>query len=313
MLHHPVLTDRVVHWFGDIEEGVIIDGTFGAGGHTKALLQATPESVSIIGLDRDPSAVSLFEENAKEFGDRVSVMNGSFSSCDQVRSKIGSRKVMGFLMDLGVSSIQLDSRGRGFSFRDDDSLDMRFNPENGGASAADVVNTFKQVELESIFREFGEVRFSRRIARAICHHRITAPFRTGKDLADCIASAVPPNPKKHIHPATQSFQAIRIFVNSELDHLAAGLESAVTILAPTGRLVVISFHSLEDRMVKQFMIRKSGKCQCPDDFPVCVCHPVQQLRIKTRRPEGPGTDEIQMNPRARSSRLRCAEKTEVME
>ncbi|MBN1355859.1 16S rRNA (cytosine(1402)-N(4))-methyltransferase RsmH [bacterium] len=310
MAHHPVMMDRVLYWLGGISDGVIIDGTLGSGGHAVALLKVVSKNVSILGLDRDPASIERVRRRMAGSDEKIRLVNGSYADRNRIVGEVGLKPVMGFLMDLGTSSDQLESFGRGFSFNDPESLDMRFNPLEGGITASEIVNSWGAGELETVFREYGEARYARRIAQAIVRRRGVRPLRSGRDLAGCISAAVPKT-DGHLHPATQVFQSLRIAVNEELEHLKAGLGVALDLLAPDGRMVVISFHSLEDRIVKRFMVDQTGKCRCPDGLPVCVCNPVRKLEILTRRPEEPGQSEMNRNPRSRSAKLRCARKVKA--
>jgi 16S rRNA (cytosine1402-N4)-methyltransferase len=264
----------------------VIDLTVGAGGHAAALLDAGAQLV--IGVDRDPDAIALAGERLASYGDRVRLASGRFSEVVEVAEEAGVREADGVLYDLGVSSMQLDRAERGFSFRESGPLDMRMGPE--GPGAADVVNEYSEAELEQVFREHGEERFARRIAGAIVRARTRAPLQSTHELAAVVASAVPKR-RGGPHPARRAFQAIRIEVNREIEELAASLPRAVQLLPPGGRLVAISYHSLEDRVVKH---------QLRDD---------ERLDVLTKKPMRPDPEEAAENPRARSAKLRAAERT----
>ncbi|HPQ40289.1 MAG TPA: 16S rRNA (cytosine(1402)-N(4))-methyltransferase RsmH [bacterium] len=307
MDHLPVMRENVLFYLRDFREGTIIDGTVGLGGHTEALLEATPAAIHVLGIDRDLEALTASRRRLRDFGDRFTAVQASYADIDTWKSLISRKPVIGFLMDLGLSSVQMDTPGRGFSFNDPVALDMRFDTRGAGETAADIVNEWSEEMLADIIYRFGEDKASRRIARAIVRRRATAPFQSAADLAAVVAGAVPGKPQK-IHPATRTFQALRIAVNGELDHLEKGLKAGEMVLDPGGHLVIIAFHSLEDRMVKRFFIRRSGVCTCPPGLPVCVCRPRAAFRILTRHPETPKDAEVSNNPRARSARLRCAER-----
>jgi 16S rRNA (cytosine1402-N4)-methyltransferase len=254
-------------------------------------------------LDRDPSALRLSAENLAAFGERVHLRHGSFRHLRRHAADVGWSEVDGILLDLGLSSMQLADSSRGFSFQAEGPLDMRFDPESG-KTAEELLNTLSQKELSDLFRRYGEVPGARRLARAIVEAR---PVRSTRRLVEIIAQTSPAHSRK-VHPATLPFQALRIAVNDELQALSEGLEQGVQLLKTGGRVVVIAFHSLEDRVVKQYLRRESADCICPPDLPVCVCDHEAQVAVLTKRPTRPDEDEIAANPRARSARLRAAEK-----
>ncbi|HUY82996.1 MAG TPA: 16S rRNA (cytosine(1402)-N(4))-methyltransferase RsmH [Steroidobacteraceae bacterium] len=303
--HLPVLLVEAVAALDLKPDGVYMDATFGRGGHAEAILQRIGLGGTLLCLDRDPAAVAAARER---FGAdrRVAIFLARFSAlaacADQLRPGL---RMDGILFDLGVSSPQLDDKSRGFSFLQDGPLDMRMDG-SGGRSAADVVNTAAADELARIFREFGEERFANRIARAIVADRRGTPFRRTRQLADMIAR-VSPKPERHKHPATRVFQALRIHVNNELGELETGLAAALERLEPGGRLAVISFHSLEDRIVKQFMRRHASTDPVYAGLPTIPAHARARLRI-IGKPIAADTGEIARNPRARSARLRVAER-----
>lgn len=305
--HITVLKAEVVSWLRPHAEGVYVDVTLGGGGHTEALLLKSGPTGRVLGFDRDPMAREAAAKRLAPFGDRVSIRAGRFS--ELAESLAGFPKVDGVVADLGVSSPQLDRASRGFSFMHDGPLDMRMNPEEG-ESAADLVNHLSEAELKKIFWEYGEERFSGRIANAIVRTREEKPFETTRALAELIERVAPSprGPGPRIHPATRVFQGLRIAVNEELNELKAGLEAAFGCLKPGGRLAVISFHSLEDRIVKQFFRDKAASCVCPPGLPICICGKVSEARILTSKPIEAGEQELERNPRARSARLRVAER-----
>lgn len=283
--------------------GLFIDGTLGAGGHAWGILQASSPDGHLLGMDVDPQAVSLAREKLAEFGDRAILVRASYRTLLQQMATLGWSQVDGVLLDLGLSSMQLDSQARGFSFQTEAPLDMRFDPD-GKTSAADLVNHLDEVELADLLYRYGEERRSRQVARAIVKVR---PIQTTTQLAQVVARATSGG-KSGIHPATRTFQALRIAVNGELDALEEVLPQILEALITSGRMAIISFHSLEDRIVKQFMRRESRDCICPPRQPVCTCGHKATLRELTVKPVRPQDDEIKNNPRSRSARLRVAEK-----
>ena len=304
-LHIPVLGRPAVEFLNIRDGGVYIDATFGAGGYTQAMLAAA--DCKVIGIDRDPSAIALGADLVRQAGDRLVLVEGHFSALDAIVRDCGYEAVDGVVLDVGVSSMQLDQASRGFSFRLDGPLDMRMSGQ--GLSAADIVNTASERDLANIIFLLGEERHSRSVARAIVKARRLALIRTTFALADIVASTVRARPGD-IHPATRTFQALRIFVNGELQELAAALQAAERVLKSNGRLIVVSFHSLEDRIVKTFLARRSkapgGSRHAPE-----VKSPVPTFRVLTKRPVVANEIEIAHNPRARSARLRVAERAET--
>ena len=284
--------------------GLFVDATVGAGGHAEALLDAGPRA-RLLGLDRDPDALAAARGRLARFGDRVALRQADFGDLDLVLSD--SPAPAGVLADLGVSSMQLDRAERGFSFRRDGPLDMRMG--QSGRSAADVVATASVEELTRIFREFGEERMAGKIARGIVAERARGPITTTRQLARVVAEQK--GSREKIDPATRVFQALRIEVNQELVALARFLAAAVARLQQGGRVAVISYHSLEDRLVKDAFRRESGVCLCPPRLPACVCGARKALEILTRRAIRPSEAEVERNPRSRSARLRAAEKIAV--
>lgn len=306
--HAPVLVSEVVGILGPERGGLFVDCTLGMGGHAEALLEASSET-RIVGLDRDAESLALAAERLARFGARFEAAHADFKDLTRVvAERAPGTPVTGILADLGISSHQLDTAERGFAFSHDAPLDMRMD-RSSGETAADLVNRLPEHELADLIYELGEERLSRRIARAICKARETAPIVTTRQLADLVARASGiPRHKQRIHPATRTFQALRIAVNEELEGLDRFLSDAVEALAPSGRLAVISFHSLEDREVKQTFRRLSGQCICPASLPVCACGAERRLRLLTRKPVVPSDDEIQRNARSRSAKLRAVER-----
>jgi len=300
--HQPVLYHEIIHALQPKSAGYYVDGTLGAGGHARGILEACTPDGRLLGLDVDPQALALARETLAPYGQRVRLNQASYDSLAEVLSEIGWDKVDGILLDLGLSSMQLDTPERGFSFQQDAPLDMRFDPASP-ITAADLVNKLPQDELADLIYRYGEERASRRIAQAIVRAR---PLQTTRQLAAVIESVLPR--KGHIHPATQTFQALRIAVNEELDRVENVLPQAVAALRSGGRLAIISFHSLEDRIVKEYFRRESRDCICPPKQPVCTCGHKATLKEISRKPIIPGEAEIADNPRARSAKLRIAEK-----
>jgi 16S rRNA (cytosine1402-N4)-methyltransferase len=301
------MPEEVLHWLQPVSGGTYLDGTLGGAGHSCLILEVAAES-RLIGLDRDPAALQEAAERLARFGARVSLHHATFDQAGAVLTGLGVAGLDGMLLDLGVSSHQLDTPQRGFSFRYDAPLDMRMDPTTG-ITAADVVNQADEAELLRIFFEYGEERYSRRIVRKIVAQREDAPLTQTGELAELIRQVVPGGyrPGK-IHPATRVFQALRIHVNDELGQLERGLTAAISLLNPGGRLVVISFHSLEDRIVKHLFRKKAQGCICPPRLPVCQCQHTPDIKILTRRGVKAGIDEVNQNPRSRSAILRAAER-----
>jgi 16S rRNA (cytosine1402-N4)-methyltransferase len=284
-----------------------IDATVGAGGHTQAILKATDPDGRVLAMDADPLALNIARQRLASYGSRALFVHSNFDQIAHVAGKYDFVPVQGILFDLGLSSMQLDTTERGFSFQDDGPLDMRFDP-NGPTTAADLVNNLSQDELADILYRYGEERRSRAIARAIVAAR---PLHTTRELANVVVRTVGKRRQARIHPATRTFQALRIAVNDELEMLSNALPDATALLTPSGRLAIISFHSLEDRIVKDFFIRESKECICPPEQPVCTCQHRAILHIITRKPITASEQEIKSNPRARSAKLRVAEHIEV--
>jgi len=278
----------------------------GAGGHAAAILERSAPDGRLLGLDVDPAALSVARRQLARFGDRAVLVQANFTLCDQVAREHGFAPVDAVILDLGLSSIQLADERRGFSFRATGPLDMRADPTLV-TTAADVVNTWPEADLRRILAEWGEEPEAGRVAAAIARRRAQRPFATADELGRFVAGVKQRRPRG-IDPATRAFQAIRIAVNDELGNLERGLRSALEVLRPGGRLLVISFHSLEDRAVKGFMVRESRDCICPPHLPTCVCGHRAGLRLISRRPVMPDAAEVERNPRARSARLRVAEK-----
>ena len=303
-LHHePVMMPEIMQALNVQPGGRYIDGTLGEGGHSKEILRAADPGGQVLGLDADAEAISVATERLAEHGESFLAINTNFRDVRATALRYEFVPVHGVLFDLGVSSLQLDRESRGFSFRRSDPLDMRFSFDQQ-ITAADIVNGYAESELADIIFHLGEDRAARRIARAIVRSR---PILTSLELADLIEK-VNPRRGKRTHPATRTFQAIRIAVNDELSALETALEQAVSLLGQGGRLAVISYHSLEDRIVKNFVRKQASDCICPPGTPVCRCDHLATLKMITRRPSIPTDSEIAANPRARSAKLRVAER-----
>jgi 16S rRNA (cytosine1402-N4)-methyltransferase len=307
--HLPVLAQEVMSMLAPVSGSLQIDATVGGGGHTARILEATDPDGRLLGLDADGAAIARVAERLARFGDRLVLRQANFRELGTVAPDAGFEAVDGCLFDLGLSSYQLADTGRGFSFRAGGPLDMRFDTARG-VPASELIATLDADELTALFRRYGEEPHAKRIARAIVDARGTAAIRTAEELAAIVERAAPrpPRGRRPIHPATRVFQALRIAVNEELDALAAGLAAAVDLLRPGGRLVVLSYHSLEDRIVKRFFQAERRGCVCPPDAPVCVCGRQPRLRLVTKPSLTPSAEEIAVNPRARSARLRAAER-----
>ncbi len=307
--HHPVLRDEAMVALAPRAGGAYLDGTFGAGGYTKAIL-AVP-GTRVVALDRDPSAIADGATVLADSESRLTLKEARFGDLDAVAEGLGLGSLDGVVLDIGVSSMQLDEDARGFSFRADGPLDMRM--EKRGRSAADIVNTAAEAELADIFYVYGEERASRRLARAVVHDRAIMPFTRTKPLAAMIARVVP-HGSRDIHPATRAFQALRIAVNDELGELLRGLQAAERALVPGGRLAVVTFHSLEDRIVKRFLQARSGRGSGEARSrhqPVEVATAAPTFTAPGRQPVAPSEAEVALNPRARSAKLRFAVRTDA--
>lgn len=305
--HQPVMVKEVVALLGVKPDGVYVDCTVGGGGHAAAILGLLGPQGRLIGLDRDPEALAAARLRLGT-DPRVQLVQADFRKLGVVLAELGVRQVDGILYDLGVSSYQFDNPARGFTYWEDVPLDMRMDPE-GPVTAADLVNTLSARELAKIIAEYGEERWASRIADFIVAERQRGPLKTTGQLVEVIKKAVPAGARRTgPHPARRTFQALRIAVNQELEALRASLEQALGLLRPGGRLVVLSYHSLEDRIVKEFIKTAEAGCICPPGAPACVCGKKPVLRRLTRKPRTPTGEELGRNPRSRSARLRAAEK-----
>lgn len=304
--HVPVMVQAVIDYLVAGDGGIYVDCTVGAGGHAKEILEATPPHSRLIGMDVDHEALALASKNLSPYGDRVSLVHGNFANLSQILNQNGVSEVDGVLMDVGVSSLQLDKPERGFSFMQSGPLDMRMDQAAGQPVSRDL-NEMDASELAEIIREYGEERWAKRIGARIVEARKKSPIRTTEQLAEIVKKAVPRSSER-IHPATRTFQAFRIYKNDEIANLKAGLEQAVSALKSGGRIVAISFHSLEDREVKHTFRALERGCICPPRSPACVCGRKPVLKILTKRPVTPQAEEVESNPRSRSAKLRAAAK-----
>ena len=306
--HIPVLLDATIYGLNIRPDGIYVDCTAGGGGHSSAIAARLNEKGRLIALDRDPDAIKAAGERLSPFQNAM-VIHRNYSEIDKVLEELEIDAVDGILMDLGVSSHQLDEESRGFSYHSDAPLDMRMS--QSGMSAADIVNTFDEQQLAKIIFEYGEEKFSRRIASNIVRAREEAPIETTLQLADIVRESVPQKARREKNPCKKTFQAIRIAVNCEFDHLSEGLDKAFECLKPHGRLAVITFHSLEDRLVKQRFAGWCKGCICPPDFPQCVCGRKPLGELVNRKPIEADESELSSNKRSRSAKLRIIERSAV--
>lgn len=306
--HRSVLLDECIESLAIKPDGVYVDGTAGGGGHSLEIVKRLTKGGRLIAIDRDDAAIRAASERLRDYLDRVTFVRNNFSSAADVCRELGVEGIDGILLDLGVSSYQLDTAERGFTHNIDAPLDMRMDRRNE-LDAYTVVNTYSLEELKRIIWEYGEERFAPKIASAIVRRRESKPVETTGELVDIIKSAIPSAAREggH-HPAKRTFQAIRIEVNGELDAIEPAIRKAVGIMNPGGRIVIITFHSLEDRIVKQTYADMASGCTCPRDLPICVCGKVPEVRVLTRKPILPSEAEVENNPRSRSAKLRVAEK-----
>jgi 16S rRNA (cytosine1402-N4)-methyltransferase len=307
-VHQSVLLDETLELLRADRAGLFVDATLGLGGHTERILEASPDS-QVIGIDQDRDAVNAASKRLERFGSRFEVVHANFTSIKEVVERAGKGSPIGILADLGVSSMQLDTGERGFSLRHDAPLDMRMDPDSGGTTAADLLAELAEEDIANLIYRFGEERASRKIARRIVERRQRGePIRTTSELAELVRRVVRTDPRERTHPATRTFQALRIAVNNELDILKGFISDSTQLLADDGVLAIITFHSLEDRIVKQEFQRLAGKCQCPPRIPVCQCGAVKAVEILTRKPIIPSDSEMRSNSRSRSAKLRACRK-----
>jgi len=301
--HEPVLLEESISALQIQRGGRYIDCTVNGGGHAAAILEESSPGGQLLGIDADPEAIRIAKQRFKSYGNSVILVNENFRYLESICNRHGFRPVHGIIFDLGMSSLQLEASGRGFSFQQDSPLDMRFSPRQS-LTAADIVNTYPEAELARLLERYGEEYRGKQIARRIVERR---PIRSTLELSKVVEKVVGGR-RGRIHPATKTFQALRIVVNEELESLQLALEQALNLLGSGGRVVVISFHSLEDRVVKEFLRRESQGCICPPSVPVCVCGHKPNLKIVTRKAVRPSPDEMQANPRSRSAKMRVGEK-----
>ncbi|HET6973182.1 MAG TPA: 16S rRNA (cytosine(1402)-N(4))-methyltransferase RsmH, partial [Pyrinomonadaceae bacterium] len=305
--HRPVLLEETLQFLAPERGGLFVDGTVGLGGHSEAILKSS-QNTRVLGMDLDQAALAYSRERLASFGERFRAFQANFRELNAVLEQANEREPNGILVDLGVSSLQFDSPERGFSFRFDAPLDMRMDSTRGD-TAADLLQQLPESEIARIIFEYGEERHSRRIARRIVECRDQGkPVTTTAELADLVRQAAGGHKRNQIHPATRTFQALRIAVNHELEGLGEFVESAVDLLIPNGRFVCLSFHSLEDRILKRELKKLSGHCECPPRLPVCACGARKVVEVLTRKPVAPSDREIDENPRARSAKLRACRK-----
>tara|TARA_B100002003_G_scaffold221539_1_gene224646 strand:+ start:931 stop:1869 length:939 start_codon:yes stop_codon:yes gene_type:complete len=308
--HESVLAKEILQYLHPREDGLIVDGTLGNGGHTELILKNTAPGLRVLGIDRDEQAIERAGKRLAPFRNRVTLIHGNFSDIKNILKKANVMNVNGLLLDLGVSSPQLDSPERGFSFMRNGPLDMRMDSTQK-TTAADLLVKLSDEELVLVIKEYGEERFAKRIVRAIRKAQEQNPITTTLQLSNIVSGVThTPRPAK-IHPATRTFQALRIAVNNELEHIKSALSDSLKVLSASARIMVISFHSLEDRIVKNFFKDEEKGCICPPRLPVCACGHKTRLKIITRRPVTPASEEVKRNPRASSSKLRVAERVYV--
>ena len=304
LIHQPVMLEEVLEFLRPMRQGFFVDATVGLGGHAEAILKASHPGGKLLGIDQDLAALNRAADRLAPFHSRFQLVHSNFSQLKEIALQRQISRCDGILFDLGVSSLQLDLPERGFSFQKDGPLDMRMDQEQS-ITAEEIVNYYPEKDLANILFQFGDETFSRRIARSILRAR---PLHSTVQLAEVVTKALPFHRARRIHPATKTFQALRIFVNDELGRLAQAIKAAVELLSPGGRIVVISFHSLEDRIVKESFRSLSRDCVCPRNSAACSCGNQKYVRLLTRKPLLPGVKETSENPRSRSAKLRVAEK-----
>ena len=306
--HAPVMPDECISNLDIKEDGIYVDGTIGGGGHSSLICSRLSEKGTLIGIDRDMDALDASRKRLSEFKCTKHFVQSNYSGIKRVLEELGISGIDGALLDLGVSSFQLDNPERGFSYMNDAPLDMRMD-QNSGFTAGDVVNTYSEKELAKIIRDYGEERWATRIAAFVVRARKEKNIETTGELVQIIKNAIPASARRDgPHPAKRTFQAIRIEVNDELGQLKRAVTDFIDVLAPGGRLAIITFHSLEDRIVKEACNKRANPCTCPPELPVCVCGKVADVKKITKKPVTPGDEETETNPRSRSAKLRVLEK-----
>ncbi len=308
--HKPVMVDEVIENLITKPDGLYVDGTTGSGGHSEAILKSLGQEGRLICLDRDPDAIEITRKRLDSggFKDKYSMIKSNFADMDEALEKADVMKVDGILLDLGMSSYQLDLSGRGFSFNRDEPLDMRMDNESG-KNAMEFLNELSAREIESVLKKFGEEKFARSIARSVVREREKAPISSSGKFAEIVRSHYPAKERyKKKDPATRAFQALRILTNNEMDNLGIILEKIPELLNKGGRIIFLTYHSLEDRLVKRAMVDWENSCTCPPDLPICVCNKKQRFKRLNKKGLEPTQEEIEANPRARSARLRGAER-----
>ena len=307
--HKSVLLNETIEGLNIKPDGIYVDGTLGGGGHAYEVCRRLGEKGSIIGIDQDEAAIEAASIRLKDFGEKVTIVRSNYCDMKSRLHELGIDKVDGIMLDLGVSSYQLDTADRGFSYREDAPLDMRMD-QRSEMTARDIVNDYSEMDLYRVIRDYGEDKFAKNIARHIVRERAKRPIETTGELTEVIRHAIPRKfQKKTGHPAKRTFQAIRIELNRELDVLRDSLDDMIDMLNPGGRLCIITFHSLEDRIVKSAFKKNENPCTCPSDFPVCVCGKVSKGRVITRKPILPSEEEMEVNSRSKSAKLRIFERS----
>lgn len=308
--HYSVLLNETIEQLDIKENGIYVDGTLGGGGHASAVLQRLGETGRLIGIDQDAAAIEAAGDRLAPFGDKVTIVRSNYSAMPQVLADLGIHGVDGIVLDLGVSSYQLDTVERGFTYREDTVLDMRMD-QRQTKTARDIVNDYTETELFHMIRDYGEDKFARNIAKHIVMAREKKPIETTGELNDIIRAAIPAKVRaKGGHPSKKTYQAIRIELNHELDVLRDNLDSMIDVLNDEGRLCIITFHSLEDRIVKSNFKKNENPCTCPSNFPVCVCGKKSKGKVVTRKPILPSEQELEENSRSKSAKLRVFERIE---
>ena len=305
--HKSVLLEETIDGLRVKPDGTYVDGTLGGAGHAQEVCRRLSAKGRFIGIDQDQDAIVAASERLSAYGDRVQIIRSNYCYMANELKNLGIQKVDGIVLDLGVSSYQLDNEERGFTYRVDAPLDMRMD-QRGSETAADIVNTYSESDLYRIIRDYGEDRFAKNIAKHIVQARADKPIETTFELNEIIKAAVPAKMRQNGHPSKQTFQAIRIECNQELEVLKKALDELIDLLHPGGRFCIITFHSLEDRIVKNAFRRNENPCTCPPEFPVCVCGKVSKGKVITRKPILPGAEELEVNSRSKSAKLRVFEK-----